>query len=212
MNSSDSRIARDTAMTSVGMPSDISFAISSDTAAHKRALRSSLLAARKALTPAIRDAAAAQIGRHLLDWISQRGVTSIAVYMPMRGEPDLTHTWSALAASGVKLCLPIVTARDAPLSFAVWQPDQSMARDCIGIAVPAPPHRPCVPQALVIPCLGITPQRFRLGYGGGFYDRTLAILPSVTTVGIAFDCCMTEFSHQSHDIAMHAVITERGIL
>ena len=146
-----------------------------------------------------------------MNWVARCAIKTLAVYSPLRDEPDLTTTWVALAASGVALALPIIVANDAPLCFVAWQPGQPMVRDAYGVAIPALPHRSITPEALCIPCLGITPQRMRLGYGGGFYDRTLAVLPSVTSVGIAFDCCKTEFEAQTHDIALHVVITESTV-
>lgn len=181
---------------------------SSCVTAHKMSLRSELLAARRALTDEQRSDAAEKIGLQVINWVARCAIKTLAVYSPLRDEPDLTATWSALAASGVALALPVVVANDAPLCFVAWQPGQAMVRDALGVAIPALPHRPIRPEALCIPCLGITPQRMRLGYGGGFYDRTLAALPSATAVGIAFDCCKTEFAAEAHDIALHAVITE----
>jgi 5-formyltetrahydrofolate cyclo-ligase len=85
-----------------------------------------------------------------------------------------------------------------------------MMCDAFGVAIPALPHRHVIPDAIAVPCLGINSQRIRLGYGGGFYDRTLALLQSVITIGIAFDCNRVDFAAQPHDIALQAVITESG--
>jgi 5-formyltetrahydrofolate cyclo-ligase len=199
MTPSDSSIARDGAMNSA------------DVAAHKTVLRAGLLTARNALTDSERNDATGRIGMHVLNWVSRGGVKTLAVYSPMRGEPDLKDTWRAVAAAGIELALPVVVAIDAPLNFVAWEPGQAMVRDGFGVKIPALPQRPVIPQAILIPCLGITPQRVRLGYGGGFYDRTLAALPMATAVGIAFDCCRTDFKAQAHDIALHTVITESGL-
>ncbi len=199
MNPPDSRIARDTAMNS------------SEVVALKSDLRARLLAARRAIPDAQRSDAVEKIGSQVIAWVKRNAIKTLAVYSPIRSEPDLTPVWLVLATGGITLALPTVIDNDAPLAFVMWQPAQTMVRDAFGVAIPAPPHRLITPEAMLIPCLGITPQRIRLGYGGGFYDRTLATLPSVLTVGIAFDCCTTDFVAQSHDIALRAVITESGM-
>ena len=200
MNSSDSRIARDTAITSA------------EIAMRKTALRTMLLAARNALPPAVRKAAVDVISEQILHWVKQRGFTSVGVYSAIRGEPDLIATWHAMAQAGIALALPIVIASDAPLGFVTWQPGQAMERDRFGIEIPASPRQQVVPQAIFVPCLGFTTERIRLGYGGGFYDRTLANLPAVIAVGIAFNCGKAVFAAEAHDIALNAVNTESGMI
>ncbi|EGF32665.1 5-formyltetrahydrofolate cyclo-ligase [Oxalobacteraceae bacterium IMCC9480] len=170
-----------------------------------------MLGLRKALTGAARDAACASIGRYLLDWQAGSAATTLAVYWPIRGEPDLAGAYRQLVMRGVQLALPIVSGAAAPLTFAAWTPGQPMTPDTFGVPVPAAPQRLLVPDAILIPCVGISAQRFRLGYGGGMYDRTLALLPSVPAIGIAFDCARTEFAAAPHDIRLQALITENGI-
>ncbi len=200
MNPSDSRISCDAAITSA------------EIARRKTALRTVLLAARNALPPGLRKAAVDMISEQLLHWIEQSGLTSVAVYSAMRGEPDLSATWHAMAQADIALALPIVIANDAPLGFAAWQPGQEMEHDRFGIDIPASPRQQVVPQAILVPCLGFTPERIRLGYGGGFYDRTLADLSGVIAVGIAFDCGKADFAAEAHDITLNAVITESGVI
>ena len=195
----DSRIAREEPMNS------------KDGALRKTLLRANLLPTRSALKDADREAATSKIGAQVLQWARHRDIKTLAVYSPIRGEPDLTATWSALADAGIELALPIVVADDAPLEFVGWHPGQPMIRDRYGISVPAQPRQSANPTTMLIPCLGFTAQRLRLGYGGGFYDRTLAAFPLANTVGIAFDCCRVSFDAQVHDIALQAIITESGI-
>ena len=174
-------------------------------------LRSALLAARNALSHEARNTASRNIGIHVLTWVQRCDIKTLAVYSPIRGEPDLTATWSALAAAGIKLALPMVVAADTPLQFVEWTPGQPMMRDAFGVNIPVSPHRLVTPTTILIPCLGFTLERIRLGYGGGFYDRTLAALSSANTVGIAFDCGRVSFDAQAHDIALRAIITESGV-
>ncbi|MEB0134223.1 5-formyltetrahydrofolate cyclo-ligase [Actimicrobium sp. CCC2.4] len=177
----------------------------------KTVLRRQLLGLRKALTGATRDAACESIGRHLLDWQAGSGTATLAVYWPIRGEPDLAAAYRQLVMRGVQLALPIVSGPATPLTFAAWTPGQPMTPDTFGVPVPAAPQRLLMPDAILIPCVGISAQRYRLGYGGGMYDRTLALLRSVPAIGIAFDCARTEFAAAPHDIRLQALITENGI-
>lgn len=199
MNLPDSRIACDAAINSLQV------------ASHKAALRSEMLAARRALTTLQRNDAEEKIQSHVIHWVTTRAIQTLAVYSPIRSEPDLMAAWSTMSAAGIALALPVVVASDAPLRFVAWQPGEPMACDAFGVAVPALPHRHVTPDAIAVPCLGITPQRFRLGYGGGFYDRTLALLRAVPAIGITFDCNKTDFEAQAHDIALQVVITESGL-
>ncbi len=173
----------------------------------KAQLRRTLLAQRAGLTVAVRRARDAAIGRNLQRWLSAHPVTLLGVYWPIRAEPDLRDVYDALAASGIMLALPVMTGAGLPLQFAAWTPGAALVFDRWGIATPA---AVCLvaPQALLIPCIGFTPQRHRLGYGGGFYDRTLAGLPRPVAIGVAHASACTDFAAGPHDIAMDVVITD----
>jgi 5,10-methenyltetrahydrofolate synthetase len=111
----------------------------------------------------------------------------------------------------VRLALPVVVDKDAPLRFVNWTPGDAMLKDGFGVAIPAS-GEVVSPQALLIPCVGFNRQRLRLGYGGGFYDRTLAVDPRPTTVGIGYACGLVDFDGAAHDIALDMIFTETGIL
>jgi 5-formyltetrahydrofolate cyclo-ligase len=177
---------------------------------HKAHLRRALIAARNALSQDTRAAANTAIGQHLLDWCQAHRYASLAVYWPIRGEPDLRPIYPALVNAGLQLSLPIVVAADQPLTFAAWTPGQPMVLDRADIPTPAQPQREVIPAAILLPCVGINSQQIRLGYGGGFYDRTLAALPSAVAIGIAFECARGDFTAAVHDLPVHHVITERG--
>jgi 5-formyltetrahydrofolate cyclo-ligase len=178
------------------------------TGADKAALRAALLAARRALDPALKARWDAQIGAHVLAWWRARRCAAVGVYWPLRGEPDLSPAYAQLVQAGARLALPVVVARDAPLAFADWVPGEAMARDQLGAAVPASLRLVAPPPALLIPCLGFNAERYRLGYGGGFYDRTLAATPRPHTVGIAYACLAAEFASAPHDVALDLIVTE----
>lgn len=175
------------------------------------ALRAKLLAARLELTD--RDARSRMLGERLLRWLGTMPMQRLAFYWPTRGEPDVTAaitTWLA-AATDRSAALPVVAGQ--LLEFAPWNPRMPMKAGEFGIQVPDTRER-VKPQLLLIPCVGIDAQRYRLGYGAGFYDRTLAglsIRPS--TVGIAFDCGrIPSIDPQKHDVQLDLGITESGVL
>ena len=182
----------------------------SDAQSAKAALRRSLAAARAAIDPAQKRAWDVAIGEHLLAWWRAQPVPALAVYWPLRGEADLAIAYAELAKNGVRLALPVVVARDTALAFAEWAPGEQMHRDEMGIAVPEQLRMMARPPAMLVPCLGFNAEGYRLGYGGGFYDRTLEAHPRPITLGIAYSCLAAEFPSAPHDVALDRVITELG--
>ncbi len=150
----------------------------------------------------------AQIARHVRDWWLSHRVASIGVYWPMRGEPDLRELYGFFTAQGVRLALPLTAEKNSPLTFGIWHQDAPLQRDVIGCMVPASCDETLRPDALLIPCVGFNARRQRLGYGGGYYDRTLAATPRPLAIGIAYSCSECDFEGNEHDIALDRVITE----
>jgi 5-formyltetrahydrofolate cyclo-ligase len=179
----------------------------------KALLRPVLLATRRAIDAANRRDWDEKLGRRLIAWAAAwrqaepDGV--LGVYWPIRGEPDLRPAYAELAAGGQLLALPIVVDVDSPLRFVAWTPGENMDKDSFGVAVPAS-NVTATPSALLIPCVGFNRHKVRLGYGGGFYDRTLALAPRPQAIGIAYSCGLVEFDGAPHDIALDAIITETG--
>lgn len=174
-------------------------------------LRARLLAARAALADReVRERAlAARVGR----WLRTMPVARLAFFWPVRGEPDLTPVigeWLAEGA-GRTAALPVVAGE--VLEFAAWTPRTPMQPGAYGIPVPAAVRR-VAPQLLLIPCVGIDDQRYRLGYGGGFYDRTAAAFAvRPVLVGVGFDCGrIASIDPQPHDVRLDLAITESGVL
>ena len=180
----------------------------------KLALRRELAALRAAVDPARKAAWDAAIGAHLLAWWRTRPMEmlgTLGVYWPLRAEADLSPAYAELAHAGVRLALPVVLARDAALGFADWQPGEAMVKDAMGVAVPENLRMVALPPALLVPCLGFNQARFRLGYGGGYYDRTLEHLPRPFTLGIAYACLAAQFVSAAHDVALDRIVTELGV-
>jgi 5-formyltetrahydrofolate cyclo-ligase len=183
-------------------------ALRASEASEKAQLRNALLAARRAIDPAMRSAWDAAIGARVQAWWHASRPAVLGVYWPLRGEPDLHAAYAALAAQGAALALPVVLQPDAPLAFAAWVPGEAMVKDAMGVAVPAALRPLARPPALLVPCLGFNAAGYRLGYGGGYYDRTLEAAPRALAVGIAYSCLAADFASAPHDVALDLVITE----
>ncbi|MTV40401.1 5-formyltetrahydrofolate cyclo-ligase [Duganella radicis] len=176
----------------------------------KADLRKQLLAERRAIDGATRAAWDRAIGDQVVAWWQAAQPAALGVYWPLRDEPDLHAAYAELARLGARLLLPVVVRKDAALEFAEWSIGEEMVKDKMGVAVPAALRlQAAYPPALLVPCLGFNPQGYRLGYGGGFYDRTLARhAPRPRTLGIAYQCLQVPFDSDGHDVALDRIITE----
>ncbi|XGA67495.1 5-formyltetrahydrofolate cyclo-ligase [Duganella sp. BuS-21] len=169
-----------------------------------------MLTARRAIDGAARAAWDRAIGDQVLAWWKAEQPAALGVYWPLRDEPDLHPAYAELARLGARLLLPVVVLKDAALEFAEWLPGEAMVKDQMGVAVPADLRlQAAYPPALLVPCLGFNADGYRLGYGGGFYDRTLARhTPRPQTLGIAYQCLQVPFGADVHDVALDRIITE----
>ena len=192
-------------------PSSTAHKTTMETMVDKAVLRKSLAALRAGLQAPQKAHWDAAIAARVLVWwrtIHAGSAGPLGVYWPLRGEPDLSVAYAELAAGGVRLVLPVVLARDAALGFAEWKPGEALVKDAMGVAVPSLLRMVARPPVLLIPCLGFNAQLYRLGYGGGYYDRTLAAAPRPRTAGVAYACLRADFSSAPHDVALDTIITE----
>lgn len=181
--------------------------------AWRRAERARLVAAREALPAAAREAARERIRATLAAELAALAGATVGFYWPFRGEVDLADLVGGLVADhGSRAALPVVVAKAAPLEFWRWEPGMALRPGAWGIPVPAS-GEPVVPDRLLVPLVGFDDQGYRLGYGGGFYDRTLATLPGpplAIGVGYAFQR-LPDLDPQPHDRPMDAIVTEERI-
>jgi 5-formyltetrahydrofolate cyclo-ligase len=177
----------------------------------KPTLRASVLAKRDALSGARRDAAAQAIAQRGLPFKIARGVV-VAGYSPIRSEIDPTPLMRALAARGAQLALPVIVARDAPLTFRLWSTGDPLQRGPLGILEPRPEAAHIIPDILLVPLAAFDRSGHRIGYGAGHYDRTFAQLrqsKAVTAVGVAFAVQeINAVPALPHDVALDYVLTE----
>ena len=136
----------------------------------------------------------------------------VAGYQAHQDEADPALLLQRLAQAGARIAFPRVTAKDQGLEFHS-QPDGEMLHPgAYGISEPLQHWPLVVPRILLVPLLAYDDQGYRLGYGGGYYDRTLTALPAARAIGIAYaGQRMDVLPHDAHDIALDAVLTENGL-
>lgn len=161
-----------------------------------------------------RDRAHAGIAAQLLaTFLTPHYGKTIAGYMPIKSEIDPTPAMTSLSLHG-PVAVPIVEAKDAPLRFDAWAPDIEMVPGAFGASVPKQ-SVPIVPDVLIVPLVAFNRAGHRLGYGGGFYDRTLAQLREtrdVFAVGFAYSGQeMRDFPVSKYDVPLDAIVTESEI-
>jgi len=142
-----------------------------------------------------------------------RGGLTIAGYAPKGSEINCIPLMEKLKARGAKMCLPVVTEKNGVLIFRSWEPGQELVRGAHDIEEPAEDAAVLVPDMLLVPLLAFNHKGFRLGYGGGYYDRTLAKLRAenehLVAVGLAYEAQgVSRLPVERHDEKMDWVITE----
>ena len=174
----------------------------------RRGERERLIAARLAVPAAERAAVAEGVARALDEMVEPGPGAVISAYWPFRGELDLRGWLERAVARGATAALPVVVAKGRPLVFREWRPGAAMARGVWNIPIPAEGAE-VIPDVVVAPLVGFDPGCYRLGYGGGFYDRTLAAIPRPRLViGVGLPLAEIRTIHpQPHDIPMDAVVT-----
>ena len=190
-----------------------------DKSEQKKVLRQRLIEQRLNLVD--RLARAEFLQRVMRIWLVGRPDTVIGAYWPIKGEFDplpALHRWKedgelldepALRRIG----LPVVNKQHKTLSFHAWYPGCPMEDDAYGIPKPKDTEL-IVPTLLFVPCVGYGPGGYRLGYGGGFYDRTLAALePRPHTVGLGFtQGFVDDFEPEPHDQPLDAILNDNGVV
>lgn len=187
-----------------------------DVACFRRAERTRLAGLRESFGQAGRAQVSDMIGEHLGRVLAYRGVGRGCVlsgYWPIKGEPDLRPVLADLHRAGVIIALPVVETRAAPLIFRRWTPETRMVRGDWNIPVPPPESHLLTPDFALAPCLGWDEACYRLGWGGGYFDRTLAALtPRPVTIGIALNAArLSTIYPQPHDIPLDLILTQDGV-
>ncbi len=183
-----------------------------DLARWRKDQRASLLARREALDPDTLERFRHSIDAHLELGFPGLAKGTLGLCWPYRHEYDARHLAARLRRRGAVTALPVVQRARAPLIFREWHPGVKLAEGVLGIRYPVD-SRELVPDAVLVPVVGFDGGGYRLGYGGGFFDRTLASMAKrPVAIGVGFELCRLEsIFPQPHDIPMDYIVTEQGI-
>ncbi len=181
---------------------------------HKDALRAQLKQRCQTQMPEFNtahNAAVTQVMQTLIEKQADAGAC-IALYRPMSHEVDTGLLMQNLAQQHYQLALPAVTTRHAPLQFRAYHVDDILIVGAYGLPVPSENSEIMQPDIIIVPILGFTQAGYRLGYGGGYYDRTLGLLPQVKTIGLAASFQQIDFMPEPHDKPLDWIVTETNVL
>jgi 5-formyltetrahydrofolate cyclo-ligase len=174
--------------------------------------RARLIAERQAIPQSERRRSQALILRLVERHFPELADALFGFYWPFRGEIGLHPLVRRLVERGARAALPVVVEKGQPLEFWAWHPGAPLRRGVWDIPIPV--ERQVVrPTALLVPLVGFDGAGYRLGYGGGYYDRTLAVMrPRPLTIGVGYELGRLATIHpQPHDISLDAIVTEAGL-
>jgi 5-formyltetrahydrofolate cyclo-ligase len=156
----------------------------------------------------------AALAGHLSGVLASLEPDCLGAYWPVRSEFNAGTLWHAdKVNTSFSLALPFVQREPRQMHYREWDGGEPEVRDECGIASTS--GREIVPDVVLVPCVGFTASGYRLGYGGGYFDRWLAAHPHVTAIGVAWavgEVSEAEFAAQAHDLPMALVVTERGVV
>jgi len=178
----------------------------------RKSVRKELLARRTEIDEAKREQWNEAITQSVLACFPFLGTMTVGFYWPYMGEPDGRFAVRHFRKQGAVAALPMVANKGEPLRFLEWWPGAPMRKGVFDIPFPSN-TRQVHPRALLIAPVGFDAAGYRLGYGGGYYDRTLATMPlQPLKIALAFEVSRVGTIHpQPHDIPMDFIITERGV-
>jgi len=175
-------------------------------------IRKLLIERRLALPAQVRQEQGEQTKAHITHDIDLTPYSTLGIYWPIRGEIDVRDLARRHIEAGRTAALPVCVSPAAPLEFWRWHPGMHIRHDRAKIPIPA--ERDLVtPDALLIPVVGFDREIFRLGYGGGYYDRTLAAFPRrPLCIGLGYAASeLPTIYPQPHDIRLDVIVTEKGV-
>jgi len=185
-----------------------------DSAVFRALLRREKIAARLALSPADHADASERVRRQLVGLLAAYPPGVLGFCLAVRGEVDCLPLVTELGVAGWSFVMPVVEVKNAPMRFRCWHPGAPMGTDPHGIPVPMTEESP-PPKILLLPLVAWDADGYRLGYGGGYFDRTLAALETQgrrpLTIGVGFDLARVDTIRPApHDAPLDFIVTESG--
>ena len=179
----------------------------------KTALRLGALARREAIEPGARAAFSHRLAEEGLRLARLWRPQIVSAFHPLRGEPDTLPLLTALAGQGFATALPAVVGRGSPLAFRLWRPGEETRAGAMSIREPLEEAPAVDPDLLFVPLACFDRRGHRIGYGAGYYDRSLARLRAMKTVhaaGVAYGVCeVAAVPYETYDQSLDAVVTEQ---
>lgn len=180
----------------------------------KQSMRERALLKRSKLAAATRESGAEAVARTGLSFLDKSSGAVISGYAAIQDELDPLALLEALAGEGHTIVLPAVIARDTPLEFRVWRPGDPLEKQAFGVPTPGHGAATLDPDIVLAPLAAFDRDGYRLGYGGGYYDRTLAGLRErrgVVAVGMAFESQEVDsVPHDTYDQRLDWILTPSG--
>ena len=175
--------------------------------------RTRFLDERKVISASLRNQWQQYVEQETLKFLTRMQPGIMAFYLPIRGELDCKPVAEQLIKKGWRTAIPVIREGVKTLTFCEWTPETEMTS---GVwQIPIPKNEVVLsPDVMIIPLVGFDVKGFRLGYGGGYYDRTVAAMtnqPLMIGIGLEQSLCETIYPHQ-YDIAMDIIITENRVL
>jgi 5-formyltetrahydrofolate cyclo-ligase len=180
-----------------------------DIRAWRKQTREALIASRMALGVGVRQEKGERAKQRLLAVSDLKKCATLGIYWPMRGEIDVRDIARKHVEAGGAVALPVVVEKNAPVEFWSWKPGMRMRRGVWNIPIPVD-REVLTPEALIVPLVGFDGGLYRLGYGGGYYDRTLAAAtrrPFCVGLGFA-EARLPSIFPQPHDIPMDVIVVD----
>ncbi len=177
------------------------------------ALRSGMIARRMALSPGEHAGLSAALRARLAAALPALAGRVVAFCWPVQNEPDLRPLMGELRERGSRVVLPVVVRPGEALAFREWWPEQPLVPDRYDIPTPTDGDF-LTPQVLLLPVNAFDAAAYRIGYGGGFFDRTLAALaPRPLAIGVGFAFQQVPSTRpQAHDLPLDAIVTESALI
>lgn len=178
--------------------------------------RASMLRKRETISPSARLAAAASIANHFADHPYLTYAKSFAGYYAFKGELDVLPIFNRMQSFKKSMALPHINKENHELTFKSWQPGERLEIDHYGIKTPNANAPVIIPEVVLVPLLAVDKDGYRLGYGGGYYDRCIEKLRATPTPPLFFGVAFAEqevehLPRESHDQALDGLLTPEGV-